>query len=340
MMKNKWFLVMVIAALVFAVAGCGEVTDDGTTVADDEAVADDETIEEIELRWGTIQAGGAWEVLGSTMLESILSEYGDQISGSTLPGSSAVNIMGLHADEYNIAFGAHDNTLEAWYGEGRFEESGEIQDIRNIHTNLYFTTHIVVRADSGIVNIPQDLVGKRISPGPQGVSGDTQTQRWLALHGLSYDDVNVEFLSFTDAAQEFIDGHIDALTFLTVPPPFSAVVEVNAQRDIVLMDMPDEDIARLAEMPGVVAYTMPGGIYDGIDYPVKGIAVRSHIAVREDMPEEFVYMITKTLVENHELYQQLVASFRIVEKEDIVFDIGIPWHDGALRYYQEVGLLD
>lgn len=105
-------------------------------------------------------------------------------------------------------------------GEGFFKESGKLQDLRAVATIYPHATHIIVRADSGINKI-EDLRGKRISPDGRGLSNDLQTQRLLKLHNMSYDDVKVQFLSFNDAAGSFIDRHLDALMFMTVPFPFA-----------------------------------------------------------------------------------------------------------------------
>jgi hypothetical protein len=291
----------------------------------------------IELRWGTITAGGAWQVVGSAMLEDI-KKANPTISGSIMPSSTTANVLGVHQGKFNIGFSLSDTTADAWQGEGYFKPYGKIQNIRNLFTIYPQTSHIVVSADSNITKIEQ-LKGKRITPGAKGLSNDLELQRLLKLYGLSYNDFKVSFLSFDDAAQQFIDGHIDGLMFLTVTYPYAPVLNVNAQRSVKFLSIPDEKIAALTKFQGVESHTMPPGIYKGQDYPVKGIAVRSHVIVRSDMPDEVAYVIVKTVMENFKRYPIVYKAMEMLKQADLSRDVGIPFHPGALKYYKEKGLI-
>lgn len=290
-----------------------------------------------EVRWGTITAGGAWQVVGAAMLGDIRKSNPD-ITGSIVPSSTSANVLGVQQGKFNLGFSLSDTTADAWEGKGYFKPYGKQQDIRNIATLYPQTTHIVVAANSGITKIEQ-LKGRRISPGAKGLSCDLQTQRLLQLYGLSYKDFKVSFLSFDDAAQQFIDGHIDALMFLTVTYPYPPVISSNSQRPIRLLSIPEDKIAELTKFRGVESHTMPPGIYKGVDYPVKGIAVRSHIIARKDMPDDVAYKITKTIVENFDRYPTVYKAMGLVKLHDLVKDVGIPFHPGALKYYKEKGMI-
>jgi len=289
----------------------------------------------IDIRWGTITAGGAWQVIGSAMLEDI-KKTNPNITGSILPSTTSGNVVGVHKGEFEVGFSLTDTTAEAWNGEGYFKDLGEIRDIRNLATLYPQATHIVVWADSNINSI-EDLKGKRVSPGAKGLSCDLQSQRLLKLYNMSYDDMSVQFLSFNDAAQQMIDRHLDALLFVTVPFPFAPVISVGAQRDIKLLSIPADKVAELAKFQGVEPYTLPAGLYKGVDYPVEGIAVRAHIIVREDFPEDVAYSIVKTIAENFGKYPDVLKSMAYARLEDMAADAGIPLHPGAERYYRERG---
>jgi TRAP transporter TAXI family solute receptor len=239
-------------------------------------------------------------------------------------------------DKFNVGFCLTDTIADAWRGEGFFKESGKIQDLRAVAAIYPHATHLVVRADSGINKI-EDLRGKRISPDGRGLSCDLQTQRLLALHNMSYDDVKVQFLSFSDAAGNFIDRHLDALTFITVPFPFAPVINVATQMNIKLLSLSDEDIAKLVKFPGVARYTLPAGLYKGIDYPVHGICVYSFIFVRKDMPEDIVYAMVKTIADNLDKYGDVLVSMKYVTQKGLCADVGIPYHPGAEKYFRQRG---
>ena len=235
-----------------------------------------------------------------------------------------------------MGFSITDNTADAWNGEGFFKDEGKIQDIRNVAAIFPYASHLVVNADSKIDNI-EDLRGKKVSPGAKGLSSDLEFQRLLNLYGMSYDDLKVQFLSFDDAAQQFTDGHLDCLAFMVTPPPFAPIINVASQRNIKLLSIPEDKIAELDKFQGIDSYTIPANIYQGVDYPVKGITARGHIFVREDMPEDIVYNITKTIAENFDRYGDVISNMKYLTQEELAADVGIPFHPGALKYYKEKG---
>jgi TRAP transporter TAXI family solute receptor len=291
--------------------------------------------ENIEIRWGTITAGGAWQVIGAAMLEDI-KKANPNITGSCVPSTTTANALGVQMGKFNVAFCLTDTIADAWRGEGFFKEHGKLQDLRAVAAIYPHATHLVVRADSEINKI-EDLRGKRITPDGKGLSCDLQTRRLLALHNMSYDDVKVQFLSFSDAAQNFIDRHLDVLTFITVPFPFAPVINVATQVNIKLLSLSDGDIAKLVKFPGVARYTLPAGLYKGIDYPVNGICVYSFILVRKDMPEDIVYAMVKTISDNLNRYGGVLVSMKYVTHKGLAADVGIPYHPGALKYFKEKG---
>jgi TRAP transporter TAXI family solute receptor len=288
-----------------------------------------------ELRWGTITVGGAWQVVGSAMIEDV-KRMNPDITGSIAPSTTTGNVVGVHQGKFNIAFSLSDTTADASEGEGYFKPFGKVQDIRNLMSIYPQTTHIIVSADSGINKI-EDLKGKKISPGAKGLSCDLETQRLCALYGLSYKDFRVSFLSFEDAALQFTDGHLDALMFITVPHPFAPVINVSSKRAVKLLSIPDDKVVQLCKFSGIEPYTMPANTYAGINYPVKGIAVRSHIIVRNDFPDDVAYAVVKSIIANFKRYPTVYKSMELIKETDAVRDVGIPFHPGALKYYREKG---
>lgn len=291
--------------------------------------------EKFEIRWGTITAGGAWQVIGAAMLEDI-KKANPHIIGSCVPSTTTANALGVQLGKFNVAFCLTDTIADAWRGEGFFKEHGKLQDLRAVAAIYPQATHLVVRADSGI-NKVEDFRGKRISPNGKGLSSDLQTRRLLSLHNMSYDDVKVQFLSFSDAAQNFIDRQLDVLSFLTVPFPFAPVINVANQVNIKLLSLAEDDIAKLVKFPGVTRFTLPGGLYKGVDYPTNGICVYSFIIVRKDMPEDIVYAMVKTIADNLHRYGDVLASMKYVTHKGLASDVGIPYHPGAMKYFKEKG---
>lgn len=339
MFTGKTFVTGILVIGLLLLAGCGSNPNSQNTQNTGEnqntSTSTSSGGKTTNLRWGTITAGGAWQVIGNAMLEDIKKAY-PNITGSTLPSTTSANVLGVHEGKFDIAFSIADTTADAWQGEGYFKSSGKINDIREVAALYPQSSHIVVWANSGINSIP-DLKGKKVTPGAKGLSNDIEFQRLLKTYGMSYDDMTVQFLSFNDASQQMIDGHLDALAFLTVPPPYAPVINVSAQKQIKLLTIPDDKIAEMTKYQGVQPFTLPAGTYKGVDEPVKGIMSRSHVIVRKDMPEDVVYNIVKAIAENFPRYESVLSSMKYTKVEEMATDVGIPFHPGALKYYREKG---
>jgi TRAP transporter TAXI family solute receptor len=293
--------------------------------------------EKYELRWGTIVAGGTWQILGSAMLEDV-KKANPNITGSTVPSTPTQTLMSLSQGKFNIGFSLTDATATAWEGEGYFKATGPIRNIRALAALYPHATHLLVWAKSDITRIEQ-FRGKRVSPAAKGLSNDLEAQRLLKLYGMTYNDMRVQFMSFEDSATQFIDGHLDVLLYTTIAFPFAPVININSQAPIRLISIPDDKVAQLVKFRGVEAYTLPPNLYKGVDYPVKGIAVRAHLVVRDDMPDELAYAIVKTIAENFSRYPVALKSMSYAKLEDMPKDVGIPLHPGAVKYYKEHGWL-
>lgn len=333
MFRKKTIITLLAITMLLLSAACGQ--QPKSTASDTKP--QNVSVKPIDIRWGTITAGGAWQVIGSAMLEDI-KKANPNITGSCVPSTTTANVLGVYEGKYNIAFSLSDTTADAWKGEGFFREKGKIRNIREVAALYPHASCIVVGADSKINKI-EDLKGKKITPGAKGLSNDLEFQRLLKLYGMSYSDMQVQFLSFDDAAQQFIDGHLDCLAFITVPQPYAPVLNVASQRKIKLLSIPDDKVSEMEKFQGVKGYTLPPGTYPNIDYPVRGITVRSHIIVRDDFPDQAAYNIVKAIAENFDRYGNVLSSMKFVRQEDLAADVGIPFHPGALKYYREKGWL-
>lgn len=335
---------MLLTAL-FSV-GCGDagggsngVEEDGEQGVSDENGDQDGESSDYTISWGTAPAGGVWQVLGTAMLEDITKSHSN-ITGSTVPIGGFANVVGVSEGQLQVAFSLSATTGDAWDGKGPFEDKGKLRNFCTLATLFPEPTHVVVYADSGIDSIEQ-LKGKRVTPGPKGLATEQDTRRVVEAYGLTYDDFRIEMLSFEEAAQQMLDDHIDAIFYGAMILPAPNVVNVSSQKKVKMLSLSEDKINTIVENnKGTVPYTIPAGAYEGVDYPVDGIATIVNIIAREDLPDDIAYDIVKTIAENFDRYRTVTKAMELCEKEDMAKDMGIPFHPGALKYYQEQGWID
>lgn len=292
----------------------------------------------IEIRWASAPTGASLYPLATAMVEDLKKNIPEiaEIS-SNIPTSGPLGniILVSEGKKANIANSFSDFAGRAWEGEEPYKN--KIRNIRNVATYYRHVFQWVVWADSDIKR-PQDLKGKRVSPFKKGLSAEYMARKVLAEYGMSYNDMKVSFLGFTDAANNMRDGHLDALLATTFFYPYPAFIELSSIKQIRLLTLDENVIEKLVKKNvGLERFVLPPNTYKGVDYPVPGIATRNHIIVREDMPTDLVYKITKVLAENHKKYGDMIKSMKQVKPEELVTDVGIPFHPGALKYYKQRG---
>lgn len=285
-----------------------------------------------ELKWGTAPAGGLWPVIGTAMLETVTSKN-PGITGNILPGPGGHNFLGIQSGNYNIAFATTDASYFAWEGKEIYQGK-PMRNFRHVGTFFPHPFQWVVWADSGIKTIP-DLKGKRITYGARGSGSELNVRKVLELYGL-LDKVRFEYLSFTDAGNQMKDKLLDGL-LAHFPLPHATVMELANSRPIRLLQIPEDKIqAMLAWNQGLEKFAVPPGAYKGITEPVPGYAYHMHLIVSQDVPDDIVYRITKAIAENLSDYENVSKAMAGIKVKDMGRKNKIPFHPGALKYYQEI----
>ena len=287
-----------------------------------------------ELKWGTAPAGGLWPTLGAGMVESV-KEKNPDIIGTALPGPGGHNFLGIQSGRFNIAFATTDASAFIWEGKEIYEGK-PYRGFQNVACFFPHVSQYLVWADSGIKTV-SDLAGKKVTYGVRGSGSELNVRKVLELYGI-LDKVRFEYLSFSDAANRMKDRQIDGF-LLNTPLPYSAFMDLANTRTIRLLDFSEDKIkAMLAWNSGLERYVVTAGIYKGIQEPVHGTAYRMHLIVAQEVPEDIVYKVTKTLAENLARYEQITQSMAGITVKDMARKLNIPFHPGAIRYYKEVNV--
>jgi TRAP transporter TAXI family solute receptor len=86
--------------------------------------------------------------------------------------------------------------------------------------------------------------------------------------------------------------------------------------------------------------TIPGGMYRGNEEDVVTFGVGATFVSSSQVPEEVIYVVTKSVFENFDDFKRLHPAFANLKKEEMVKDgLSAPLHDGAAKYYKEAGLM-
>ncbi len=287
----------------------------------------------VDIKLMTGPQGGVWVPLGG-QLKDLWEKAVPGLNVQSLPGAGIANVRGIEEAKTDVGFGNSISTVDAVAGNPPFTKKHT--NVCNIATLYPQFFQVVVRADSG-VNSVKDLKGKSIAAQPRGNTAEEITKQILQVNSITYNDLKMSFVSYTDAVAQVQDGHAVAFTLGTTIPS-SAVMDLASARDIKLLDLADQLPAMRKLNPGYTLVTVPKGTYPKQDKDVKVIGYATHIVASCKLPEDTVYAMTKTMAQN--VSQMALVNKAIVglTPKGMAEDIGVPFHKGAAKYYKEAGI--
>jgi TRAP transporter TAXI family solute receptor len=151
--------------------------------------------------------------------------------------------------------------------------------------------------------------------------------------GLEPSSVDTEMLRFTDAAARLVAGTLDAM-FVNASYPADSV-RAAALRGAHLMALRGAVVDRLRrDHPFFRLTTIPEHTYPGQTTRVYTVGVDTLLVCRSDLPEGFVYELTRRFFEVLPVLAASQESLRLMDLEQAPAT-PIPLHKGAARFYRE-----
>ena len=270
---------------------------------------------------------------------SIASIWNANIEGMNVTaqstGASAENLRLLNRHEADLAFVQNDVMDYAYNGTDIFD--GEVLTNFSAVLTLYpEIVQIAATKESGIKTIA-DMKGKRISVGDAGSGVEFNAKQILEAYGLTFNDINKSNLSFKESSDGLQNGTLDAC-FIVAGIPNAALQELSLSKDIVLVSL---DKIQLDEIINKYKYytevTIPANTYNNVTTDTTAIAVKATIAVNNNIPEDVVYNLVKTLFDKKADLATAHAKGEELNIDDAYKGISIPFHPGAVKYYKELG---
>lgn len=271
----------------------------------------------------------------SSVISQVLSEHIKNLSFDVqVTGASRANIFLIADKEADIAIVQNDVMYYAYKGVDLFDGE-EVTGFSAMAGCYAEVCQIVSRSDISSV---ADLKGKRVSVGDVGSGCEFNARQILEAYGMTFDDIVVSNLSFSDSASALKDDKIDAF-FCVAGAPTTAIVELSTTNKINILKIDDEHAEKLIQKyPFYTKFDVPGGAYTGVDSPVQTVAVVATYIVSNDLDDNLVYNMTKTLFEKAEQIAAAHPKGAELNPEYSVSSISVPIHPGALKYYKEIGL--
>jgi TRAP transporter TAXI family solute receptor len=289
-----------------------------------------------QMKMMTGPQGGSWYPLGGA-IQNIIEKNVAGTSVQVLPGAGISNVLGVQTGKAELGFGNAGSSVDGVNGVEPFKE--KTANVCHIGTLYFQYFHTVVLADAGI-RTGIDLKGKALTTQQKGNTGEQMTRDFLKVYGLDYGKMSkVNFGSYTDSVAQLKDGHAQVFTLITTVPA-SSVMDLASAREIRILDLSDIELKVLQKInKGYDKRIIKAGSYPKQDKDIQTIGTWTHLIASCKLPEALVYNVTKALASNVENLGNVVAAVKGLSVKDMATDVGVPYHPGARKFYQEAKAL-
>jgi TRAP transporter TAXI family solute receptor len=289
-----------------------------------------------ELKMMTGPQGGSWYPLGGA-IQGILEKSVPGVRMQVLPGAGISNVLGVQNGKAELGFGNAVSSVDGVNGVEPFKQkAGNVCQVATLYFQYF---HAVVLVDAGVKSA-SDLKGKALTTQQKGNTGEQMTRDLLKVYGLDYGKMSkVNFGSYTDSVGQLKDGHSQVFTLITTVPA-SSVMDLASSREIRVLDLSDIKLKELQAInKGYDKRVIKAGSYPKQDKDIQTIGTWTHLIASCKLPEQLVYNITKALATNVNDLGNVVAAVKGLSVKDMATDVGVPYHPGARKYYQEAKAL-
>ena len=329
---KKFFALILALAMALSLVACGGGTDNGDGGSNGGATP--------KMRFVTGGESGTYYAFGSVIAQHATNNAGIDVVGLVGNGSQS-NVQELQDGNAELAFCQSDVMAYAYNGTNIFEEHGKVDCFSTVAA-LYMEQVQIVTVDPTIKTVA-DLEGKKVSVGAAGSGVYFNAKDILTAYGLGdvnendeFTQINATYQSFGDSANDLKDGKIDA-AFIVAGAPTTAVTDLATTKDVHLVSLDDEHIAKLLETSDYYTKAVISKDVYGLDEDVTTVAVAAVILARNDVSEDAIYALTADIFDNA---ADLVSSHAKYGELSLEFGSSItsvPYHPGAAKYFAEKG---
>ena len=297
----------------------------------------------------TASTGGTYYPVGVALstLTKVKLEPKQKIGMSAISSAgSGENVRLLRENEAQFAILQGLFGYYAWNGEGPVAADGPQKGIRSITMLWPNVEHFAVKADLAKTGTIEDflaLKGQAVALGSKNSGTIGSNNAILTNLGVEVNEENFELLyaGYGPSAQALQDGKVVGVS-TPAGAPVSAITSLMAQagESVKVLDFTDEQITKANGKFGELwtRYTIPAGTYPNQTKDINTVAQPNFLAVRADIPEETVYLITKTIYENLPFLNAIHSATNNMSLNAAIAGLPMPLHPGAIRYYEEQGM--
>ncbi|MGB0664251.1 MAG: TAXI family TRAP transporter solute-binding subunit [Pontibacterium sp.] len=294
----------------------------------------------------TASTGGTYYPVGvalATLTKVKLEpQYKMSLSAINSAGSGE-NVKLLRENEAQFAILQGLYGAWAWAGEGPVAASGPQKQLRSVSMLWQNVEQFVVKskyAETGTIDDLAGLQSTKFSIGKKNSGTEGSGRQIMKGLGFDADAFNFAYMGYGPSADALQNGTVDGMN-IPAGVPTSAITRAYAAAgdDITILDFTDEQMKRANGSYDLwTRFVIPANTYPGQTKDVNTIAQPNFLAVRADISDEDVYLLTKAIYENLPFLNGIHKATKAMAIEKAIAGLPVPLHPGAAKYYTEMGL--
>ena len=285
------------------------------------------------LNIGTGGTAGTYYPIGGAMAEILNKEIQGMSASAQSTGASVANVNMLGDGTIDLATVQNDIAYYAANGTEMFVDK-KVDGLKGIASLYPETCQFVTLRSSGIKSLAE-LKGKCVAVGAVGSGVEANVRQILAAYGVTYDDIDAQYLSFAEGANALKDGNVD-VAVLTAGYPTASVQDIASQNPVRLLPVEDKIAdALIAQYPFYTKTVIPAGTYAGFDEAVPSVSVMAMLVAGPTVNADLGYRVTKALFSNLDRLQAAHAVGKQITRDSVKAGMSLPMNAGAEKYFNE-----
>lgn len=306
-----------------------------------------QALEERNYLLATASTGGTYYPVGVAIstLTKVKLQPKKKIGMSAINSAgSGENVKLLRENEAQFAILQGLFGYYAWNGKGPLAQEGPQKELRAVSMlwqNVEQFTALSNKVKTGTIADMELFKGDRVALGKKNSGTIGSNKTLLGNMGIEIEkDYDLVYVGYGPSADALQNGQISAMSTPAGVPTGAVTRAMAAMGDkIQILDFTDEQMKKADGGLNLwTRYVIPAGTYPNQEKDINTIAQPNFLAVRADLDEEAVYLITKTIYENLPFLNAIHKATKVMDVQKALAGLPMPLHPGALKYYQEVGL--
>lgn len=285
---------------------------------------------------GTNATGTLYNQIGTAVAKIVKDEVGVPAAAQPFAGTS-VYLPKLQRGDVELGLNSGLDSAIAFTGQDEYKQP--LDKLRGAIMLTYAYYGMYAKASSGLTTVAE-LKDKPVVIGYRAIASfDKVNNAILGTAGMTPKDLDAQVVTgIPEAVRDIVDGRTMAAGTIT---GFPALREADASVSggLIILKLGEND-KPINDLPGFdVAEIKPGPAFVGVKEPMRVARFSVFLNTSSNLSDDDVYAIVKAVHSNWTQMGEQVPALRSIKADQLVpVNFGHPYHEGAVRYFEEVGL--